>query len=125
MTWAKSSVEDTRVTTGAQAGGPIWRHPRSFRANRPKHVGRSLASRPLFMRPASAHDLYSPAEIARAAGVSEADVVAALGYGRELISHAEAVRLGRMLVQRTSRCGSGQAPRRGSGQAGSGLMFSS
>lgn len=83
------------------------------------------------MRPASAHDLYSPAEIARAAGVSEADVVAALAYGRELISHAEAVRLGRMLVQRTPRRGSGQAPRPGSGQAGggrsagSGLMFSS
>jgi len=57
-------------------------------------------TRQLFMRPASAHDLYSPSEIARAAGVPEADVRAVLGHGRELVPHGEAVRLGRMLVQR-------------------------
>lgn len=55
------------------------------------------------MRSASAHDLYSPAEIARAAGVPDADVLAALGHGRELVPHAEAVRLGRMLAQRAGR----------------------
>ena len=52
------------------------------------------------MRSAFAHDSYSPLEIAQAAGVAEADVLAVLGYGRELVPHAEAVRLGSMLVQR-------------------------
>ena len=54
------------------------------------------------MRSASTHDLYSPREIAQAAGVPEADVLAALGHARELVPHAEAVRLGRMLVQRAA-----------------------
>jgi protein TonB len=54
------------------------------------------------MRSASAHDLYSPREIAQAAGVPETDVRAALGHARELVPHAEAVRLGRMLVQRAA-----------------------
>lgn len=54
------------------------------------------------MRSASAHDLYSPLEIAQAAGVPEADVLAALGHARGLVPHAEAVRLGRMLVQRAA-----------------------
>ena len=52
------------------------------------------------MRSASAHHHYSPSEIARAAGVPVADVVVALGPARELIPHGEAVRLGRILVQR-------------------------
>ena len=52
------------------------------------------------MHPASADDLYSPGEIAQAAGVPEADVLAALGYARTLVPHAEAVRLGRILAQR-------------------------
>ena len=51
------------------------------------------------MRSALAHDSYSPQEIAQAAGVPEADVLAAVGYGRELVPHGEAIRLGRMLVQ--------------------------
>jgi protein TonB len=63
------------------------------------------------MRSASAHDLYSPREIAQAAGVPEAEVLAALGYARQLIPHAEAVRLGRMLVQ---RAGSPRRPAPGS-----------
>ena len=52
------------------------------------------------MHPASADDLYSPGEIAQAAGVPEADVLAALGCARTLVPHAEAVRLGRILAQR-------------------------
>ena len=56
--------------------------------------------RQLFMRSASAHNLYSPLEIAQAAGVPEADVLALLGHARGLVPHAEAVRLGRLLVQR-------------------------
>ena len=59
------------------------------------------------MHSASAHDLYSPGEIAQASGVPEADVVAALGHARTLIPHAEAVRLGRILAQR----GGGRPPR--------------
>ena len=51
------------------------------------------------MRSVFAPDSYSPLEIAQAAGVAEADVLAVLGYGRQLVPHAEAVRLGRMLVQ--------------------------
>jgi periplasmic protein TonB len=52
------------------------------------------------MRPAPQADLYSAGEIALAAGVSEAEVVAALGPLREFVTHADAVRVGRMLVQR-------------------------
>ena len=44
--------------------------------------------------------LYSPREIARAAGVGEADVLAALGGARGLVAHRDAVRLGRMLARR-------------------------
>ncbi len=53
------------------------------------------------MRSPSGHDLYSPREIALAAGVPEADVLAALG-ARGLVPHAEAVRLGRRLAQRVT-----------------------
>src|SRR3954447_19848041 len=52
------------------------------------------------MRSASAQDSYTVREIALAAGVPDADVLAALGYSRALVPHAEAVQLGRMLVQR-------------------------
>jgi periplasmic protein TonB len=45
-------------------------------------------------------DVYSPREIARAAGVPEEQVVAALGgNGREYVPHDEAVRIGRLLVR--------------------------
>lgn len=53
------------------------------------------------MRSPSGHDLYSPREVALAAGVPEADVLAALG-ARGLVPHAEAVRLGRRLAQRVT-----------------------
>ena len=43
-------------------------------------------------------DLYSPGEIARAAGVSQAQVVAALGGVKSYVRHADAVRLGRALA---------------------------
>ena len=59
----------------------------------------------LFMRPAPAHAFYSPLEIARAAGVSEADVTAVLGRSRELVPHDEAVRVGRILVRRAGAAG--------------------
>ena len=44
------------------------------------------------------YDLYSPGEIACAAGVPEADVIAALGGVRRFVGHADAVRLGRQLA---------------------------
>ena len=47
-----------------------------------------------------AHDLYSPLEIAKAAGVAEADVLIVLGHARGLVLHAEALRIGRMLSPR-------------------------
>jgi TonB family protein len=50
------------------------------------------------MRPAPQADLYSPGEIAIAAGVSEAAVRAALGAAREYVSFEEAVRVGRRLA---------------------------
>src|SRR6185503_14669130 len=55
------------------------------------------------MRPIPSHDLYSPREIALAAGVPEADVIAALGGdARRLVGHGDAVRLGRALVARAA-----------------------
>lgn len=61
-------------------------------------MGRSFAplGRQQFMR--SEYDSYTPAEVAQAAGVPERDVLAALGYAGGRIPHAEAVRVGRMLV---------------------------
>jgi TonB family protein len=50
------------------------------------------------MRPAPQADLYSPGEIAIAAGVSEAAVRAALGAAREFVSFEDAVRVGRRLA---------------------------
>ena len=47
-------------------------------------------------------DRYSPREIARAAGVSEAHVIAALGGVRGYVRHADAVRVGRALVAAAS-----------------------
>ncbi len=62
------------------------------------------------MRSAFAHDLYSPLEIAQAAGVPETEVLAALGFVREPIPHAEAVRIGRMLAPRAGGGPRGVAP---------------
>src|SRR6476469_7376305 len=53
------------------------------------------------MRSAFAHDWFSPAEIALAAGVAEGEVTTLAGYGRDRIPHEEAVRIGRMLVERS------------------------
>jgi TonB family protein len=53
------------------------------------------------MRPPLSQDLYSPREIALAAGVSEADVVAVIGHDR-LVPRAEAVRVGRAAIVRAS-----------------------
>jgi periplasmic protein TonB len=55
------------------------------------------------MRPAPQADLYSPGEIARAAGVSEDAVRTALGHARDLVSFDEAVRVGRVLSQSPAR----------------------
>ena len=49
--------------------------------------------------PISQQDWFTPQEIARAAGVPEARVRAVLGPKVEFVLHADAVRLGRMLVQ--------------------------
>ena len=48
------------------------------------------------------YDLYSPGEIARAAGVPESEVIAALGGVRRFIGHSDAVRLGRQLARANS-----------------------
>jgi protein TonB len=56
------------------------------------------------MPSATAQVLYSTAEIARAAGVPEADVTAALGGGLNFVPHDEAVRVGRMLAHRPGEC---------------------
>ena len=61
------------------------------------------------MRPTPSHDLYSPREIALAAGVPEADVIAVIGDARGLVAHADAVRLGRALVARASAAASSTA----------------
>ena len=66
------------------------------------------------MRSAFAHDSYSPLEIAQAAGVPEADVLAALGYARDLVPRAEAVRIGRMLAQRPAPRRTAEGPLFGS-----------
>src|SRR4051812_17790159 len=55
------------------------------------------------MRSASAQDSYTVREIALAAGVPDADVLAALGQSHALVPHDEAVELGRMLVRRTRK----------------------
>ena len=59
------------------------------------------------MRPTSSNDSFTPREIALAAGVPEAEVLAALGVPRGRaalhVSHAEAVQLGRMLALRTAK----------------------
>jgi periplasmic protein TonB len=58
------------------------------------------------MRPAPQADLYSPGEIAIAAGVSEAAVRAALGAAREFVSFEDAVRVGRRLAGAAPEVGS-------------------
>ena len=63
------------------------------------------------MRSALAHDSFSTAEIARAAGVAEDEVTPLAGYGRERIPHADAVRIGRMLVLRSRGLASPAPPR--------------
>jgi len=55
------------------------------------------------MRPAPRADLYSPREIALAAGVAEAAVREALGAGRDLVGFDEAVRVGRVLAEQRVR----------------------
>src|ERR1700704_2005869 len=70
------------------------------------------------MRPIPSHNLYSPREIAIAAGVPEADVVAAMAHVRGLVAHAEAVRLGRALVARASAVASSPAGAEASRPAG-------
>jgi periplasmic protein TonB len=67
-----------------------------------------------FVHPTRSQDLYSPREIALAAGVPAADVVAALGDTRGLVPHAEAVRLGRALVARAASSPPGAVWRPGS-----------
>jgi periplasmic protein TonB len=57
------------------------------------------------MREYRSPELYSPREIALAAGVPEAAVVAALGGDRRLLAHADAVQLGRTLVHARHRQG--------------------
>jgi TonB family protein len=46
-------------------------------------------------------EIYSPREIARAAGISESDVLMALGDAREYVPEHEALRIARQLLQAT------------------------
>jgi periplasmic protein TonB len=63
------------------------------------------------MRPVPPSDLYSRREIALAAGVAEADVLALIGPAREFVPHDEAVRLGRLLAAAAvQRLASGSVP---------------
>jgi TonB family protein len=55
------------------------------------------------MRPVSPTELYSCREVALAAGVSEADVLALVGDAREFLPHDEAVRVGRALARALGR----------------------
>ena len=54
------------------------------------------------MYSAPSNDSFTPEEIARAAGVPAARVLAVLGADVKYVGHADAVRLGRLLVQRAS-----------------------
>jgi TonB family protein len=55
------------------------------------------------MAPTSlSNDSFTPREVARAAGVAEAQVVALAGADVRYIGHADAVRIGRMLAQRAA-----------------------
>jgi protein TonB len=56
-------------------------------------------------------DMYSPREIALAAGVPESDVVAALGGAGQPVSHDEAVKVGRVLAQYGTRPAWARTPR--------------
>jgi periplasmic protein TonB len=63
------------------------------------------------MRLTSHEDSYTPREIALAAGVPEAQALAAISAGRQYIGHDEAVQLGRMLAQRAARTATSIATR--------------
>jgi protein TonB len=70
----------------------------------PKRIGKGFALR--YHAPMGAYrspELYSPREIALAAGVSEAEVVAALDGSHRLLAHADAVQLGRILTRGRGR----------------------
>jgi TonB family protein len=54
------------------------------------------------MRPIPSTELYSRREIAAAAGVPEAEVIALVGEAREFVPHQEAVAIGRLLVAAAS-----------------------
>src|SRR5579864_111816 len=70
---------------------------RSFNGKRPKTAGKGFA---LYGRPPM--EMYSPREVALAAGVPEALVRAALGGSGSYVSHDEAVRVGKRLAQQTA-----------------------
>src|SRR5437016_6056189 len=57
----------------------------------------------------STNEVYSPREIAQAAGVSEEQVIAAIGGVDAFVCYADAVRLGRVLAGRASTASAGRA----------------
>src|SRR3989442_4723091 len=99
------------VMTGAQPSLQFVKDRRSFNANGRNPLGKGFASREAgFMRSTTSYDLYSPREIALAAGVPEADVIDAMGGdARRLVAHADAVRLGRALMARACAASSSAA----------------
>jgi TonB family protein len=62
------------------------------------------------MSPTGPTALYSRREIALAAGVSEAEVLAVLGPAREFVPHDEAVQVGRLLADADRRSAIGGSP---------------
>lgn len=69
-------------------------------------------------------DVYSPREIALAAGVSEAQVVAALGGAARFVGHAEAVRIGRGVLAEAERRQAQDAPNVSRGALAAPNLFS-
>lgn len=101
---------------GAQPIQPKAVKHSSFGLKRPKPVGKGFASQsvgPSVMSSLSSGELYSAREIALAARVSEAEVVALMGGVLGYVRHDDAVRMGRAAVMQTRR--SGAQPGTGSG----------
>src|SRR5262249_25011578 len=86
------------------------RKPVDAPGRRPSLRGKAFASSPVglvsatpdgrhFMQLRASQDVYSPDEIARAAGVADTDAIAAIGDADALLPFADAVRVGRALAR--------------------------
>src|SRR4051794_25391698 len=102
--WDSLSRAEHTSTRGAGA------NPHTRRGKSESHQARLLPCTAVISMGSTRPDMYSPREIALAAGVPETDVVAALGGGPLLVSHAEAVKVGRVLAQYGTRPAWARAP---------------